>query len=134
MTIFDFLQDIIAKKKGNLLDDIDNEIVFQPYMINRWLSMHSLRFHELSNIINRLYPVFNQKKDWYKLFLTLIPRERFRKIYYISKTKEKEAKISEENGKVIAFLAKNMQLSQREVRMYVEISGLNLKEFKKKIG
>jgi len=134
MTIFDFLQDIVSKKKGNLLNDIDNEAIFQPYMVQRWLSMYSLKFHSLLNVsVNRLYPVFSKKKDWYKMFLMLIPKERFHKIFYIRKTAEKVDKRVEEDNKVIAFLARNHQISQREMKMYVEMSGLNLKDLKKKI-
>jgi len=133
-TIFDFLQDIISKKKGNLLDDIDNEIIFQPYMVSRWLSMFSTKSHSLINATtNRLYPIFNRKKDWYKMFLILIPKERFHKIFYIRKTKEKVSKESVENDKVIEFLAKNQQISKREIKMYIEMSNLDLKDLKRNI-
>ena len=41
MTIFDILNDILFTKKGNLLQNVDDEAAFNNYMINRWVSMYS---------------------------------------------------------------------------------------------
>lgn len=133
-TIFDFLQDIIAKKKGDLLNDIDNESALSPYMLQRWLSMYSIGYNSiLNNTSNRLYPAIQTKQQWYKLFLTLIPKTRFKRIYYIRKTKEKETEDKKDNKQVIEFLAKQQKLSQREVADYIQMIGLDVKDLKKKL-
>ncbi len=133
-TIFDFLQDIIVKKKGNLLDDADNEAQFSPYMIQRWLSFYDNETLKILNLTaNRLYPTFEQKKDWYKFYLMLIPKSRFRRLPYIKKTKEKETEEKKEHKEVIDFLAKNHKLSKREIKEYIEILNLDIKDLKKKL-
>ena len=40
-TIFDYINDVLFHKKGNKLDNIDDYGQYNPYMINRWLSMYS---------------------------------------------------------------------------------------------
>lgn len=133
-TIFDFLQDIIVKKKGNLLDDNDNEAQFNPYMLQRWLSFYdNTLLKTLSLTANRLYPIFAQKKDWYKFYLTLVPKSRFKRLPYIKKTKEKDSEVKKEYKEVITFLAKNHKLSTREIKMYIDLLGIDVKDLKKKL-
>jgi len=130
MILFSFLKDIIYRKEGKLLDDPENEQEFQPYLINRWLSMYSSDFVKLlNNTINPLYSVFDTKKDWYKIFLTTIPKTYFKKIKYIKKNKKNKDKKDEEE--MIAFIAKNKQMSKREVKMYIDMFDINIKNIKR---
>lgn len=131
--IFTFLQDIIVKKSGDLLNDIDNEAQLSPYMLQRWISFYDVGLNKMLNhTINRLYPAFETKEMWYRMFLTLIPKSRFRKINYIKKTKEKSEE-KKEDKKVVEFIAKNQQLSVREVELYIKLTGMDLKDLKKKL-
>jgi len=130
MMLFSFLKDIIYRKQGNLLDNIDNETEFQPWIIQRWLSMYSGQFNKiLNNTTNKLYSVLDFKQDWYKLFLMVIPRSYFKKIQYIKKNKkDKEKNLNEE---IIGFLAQNRELSKREVREYIDQYKIDISPYQK---
>jgi len=130
MNIFDFLKDVLYKKKGDLLYSPENEQEFSLYMMQRWLSMHSPHLAKLVNATsNKLYPIFQNKEEQYKMLLSTIPRSNFKKINYIKKSKvDKEKKL--ELKEVIEFIAKNNQLSQREVKMYVDEFNIDVSNIK----
>ena len=115
MTIFDFIGDILFFKKNDKLTTVDQETEFQPYIVNRWLSMHSPFTAKHSNILNKYLGVFDNKKDLYSLFLAVFPKVPFKKINYIKKVKEKK----EEQDENIKPLAKNFELSEREITEYI---------------
>lgn len=119
VNIFTFINDILYKKKGDLLNDGDAETVFVPYMMSRWTSMYSSSMAKLINqTFNRLWPAFDNKDMWYKAFVTVLPKSKFKKIAYIKKNKEaKETKKnSPERKLLIEYLAKNMEMSKREIK------------------
>lgn len=131
MNLFNFLRDIIAQKEGKLLEDPDHAIQFVPYLTQRWLSFFNYNWLTLLNhTSNRLYSVFNTKQDWYKFYLTVIPKSRFHKVRYIKKGKKETAE-QKDNNEAIKFLAKSKKMSTREVREYVELFGLDIEELKK---
>jgi len=66
---------------------------------------------------NTMYQVFENKTDHYKFLHYVIPRERFKRINYIKKIKPE--KQQDDNIKMIA---KNMQLSMREITMYKQLN------------
>ena len=79
--IFTFINDILYKKRGNLLQDCDASSQFQPYMLCRWISMYSTSMSKLINqTFNRLWLAFDDKDMWYKAFLTIMPQTKFKKI------------------------------------------------------
>jgi len=129
--LFDFLKDIIYRKKGDLLDNPENHQEFQPYLMQRWLSMHSPNLAKIINATtNRLYTTFETKQDWYRGLLTTIPKTYFKKINYIKKNK-KEKENQKEFNEIISFIAKNKQISKREVEMYVDEFNLNIDDIKR---
>ena len=133
MNVFDLIRDVIAQKKGTLLDDPDNAIAFKPYLMQRWVSFFNNGFAKLANeSSNRLYPVFGQKEMWYKFFLVVIPKMRFHKIRYIKKIKDKSPETS--NSKIIEFIAKQKQISTREAKELIELSNFDLKGFKQRLN
>ena len=133
MNVFDLIRDVIAQKKGTLLDDPDNAIAFKPYLMQRWVSFFNNGFAKLANeSSNRLYPVFGQKEMWYKFFLVVIPKMRFHKIRYIKKIKDKSPETS--NSKIIEFIAKQKQISTREAKELIELSNFDLKGFKRRLN
>ena len=67
---------------------------------------------------NTMYQVFENKTDHYKFLHYIVPRERFKRINYIKKNKEK-LKTNDETIDNITRLAKNLQLSKRETKMYI---------------
>jgi len=130
MLLFSFLKDIIYRKEGNLLDNPDNEREFQPYLMQRWLSMYSDNTAKLLNCtVNRLYPVFETKQEWYKILLTTIPMSYFKKIKYIKKTKKDKKVI--DNDILIEYIAKGNDMSKREVKLYIEEFDIDLTKLKK---
>jgi len=130
MIIFDFLKDIVYRKKGNLLENPENEQEFDPYMLQRWLSMHSPNMAKLLNATtNRLYSVYDTKQEWYKIYLATIPKTYSKRIKYIKKVKKEKGKKEEED--IISFIAKSKQMSKREVKLYIEEFEIDLKNVKK---
>lgn len=118
MTIFDYLNDILFTKRGNSLQNVDEESSFNQYMINRWSSMHSPVMATLvNNTTNWLYSVFETKQQYYRFVSKVWPRLQFKRIHYIKKTKDDTVDI-EQNVEV---LAKRMQLSTREIRDYLNM-------------
>jgi hypothetical protein len=89
MTIFDIISGIIFKKNPNLLDNVDDGKAFQPFLVNRWLSMHSGKDATIINeTVNRYGHVFNNKTDLYKFMVNVFPEYRFKRISYIKKKKD----------------------------------------------
>lgn len=89
MTIFDILKGILFKKDPNLLDNIDDGKAFQPFLVNRWISMHSEKDATIINeTVNRYGQVFTNKADLYKFMVNVFPEYRFKRINYIKKVKD----------------------------------------------
>jgi len=129
MLLFNFLKDIIYRKQGDLLDNPENEVDFTPWLIQRWLSMYSEDSAKiLNNTTNQLYPVFETKREWYKIFLSTIPKTYFKKIKYIKKIKKD--KIDNIN-EVYKFIAQNKQMSVREVKEYIKEFNIDTKQLEK---
>ena len=128
MTIFDIINDVLFKKKGNLLDKKENESDFQPYMLQRWASMYSnLNVRLLNATTNKMNKAMENKPQWYKLFLDTLPKSRYKRIRYIKKVSNGPKGKPDDTEKAIAFIAKQKQISAREVKQYVEDYGLDIK-------
>ena len=116
MTIFDYLGDILVKKKGDL--PIEEYI---PFMINRWLSFSS---SSACQAINESVNSFGNldKNIHYKLLISAFPKQKYMpKIQYIKKIKEEK---TEEDNKV-ELLSGNMELSRREIKQMLDLKGNN---------
>jgi len=133
INIFAFINDILYKKKGDLLDNCDNESQFVPYMVNRWLSMYSSSVSKLLNqTVNCRWRVFNDKSMWYKTLNVIIPKVKFHKINYIKKVKEAK-NITSERAQLIKFLAINMECSEREIKELISDHNIDLAKYIKAI-
>ena len=129
MLLFSFIRDIVFCKKGDLLDNPDAESEFQPYMMQRWLSMHSPELAKIINLTtNRLWSIYETKQEWYKDFLTFIPKTYNKKIKYIKKKKET---VDKEEQELITFLAKSKELSKREINLYISEFNIDTEQLKK---
>jgi hypothetical protein len=64
--------------------------------------------------LNKFSTIFENKQDTYKLYYNIIPRLKWQKIQYIKKKKREEE--SEVN---LALIAKNKNISIRELRQYL---------------
>jgi len=129
MKLFDFINDILYKKNGTLFDKKEKEEEFQPYMMSRWLSMHSNSIVKLLNITtNKLYKALDNNSQWYKLFIVTIPTMKFKRFKYIKKTSKKTKPNTKEDeiNNAIKFIAESKQISEREIREYVKDYGLDI--------
>jgi len=127
MLLFDFLKDINYRKTGDLLNSLEAEQEFNPFMIQRFLSMNKKLTVLLNDTTNRLYNVLNEKKDWYKLLLVLVPQNKNKSKYIKKIKKEKEI----DNDKVIEFIAKNNEISKKEVELYIKTFNIDISLYKK---
>jgi len=116
MTIFDAIRDILFTKIQTCFKTVDEESEFVPYLVNRWLSMYSPNVAITSNIINKYLGIFESKKELYALFMAVFPKVPNKKINYFKKNKENKENKSDEH---ITLLAKNYELSEREICEYV---------------
>ena len=130
INIFTFINDILFYKKGNLLDNIDDESQFNGYMINRWLSMYSPQAATIINhTTNRYYSIFDTKRDNYQFLISIMPKSKPYRINYIKKT-HKDAQ--DKNKDAIKLLADNLQISQREIKFYI-VNGLDISSLTAKL-
>jgi len=135
MTIFDFLKDILYRKSDELLKNEEFQSEFNPYMTSRWVSMHSdMNVKILNATINQLYKAVPEKEQSYKLFLTVLPKAKFRKFGYIKKTGGKAKSTPKTNiEQAIKLVAQSQKISEREVKMYIEEHGLDISSVVKSV-
>ena len=57
----------------------------------------------------------------------MVPRSKIYRINYIKKGTKK----SKDDKEIIAQLAKHLELSQREIRYYIDTGSINLTDYKK---
>ena len=112
MSIFDILNSILFSKKKIDLNLEDENTLGGPFMLNRWISMYSKEMCSIVNIfLNKQY-LFDDKNELYNFYLNFLPKQKFKRINYIKKTKkEKEDKVSK----------KREFLSEREINIYVDL-------------
>lgn len=133
MNIFDQLKDIIHDKQNKIIDDSENEKEFVPYMTQRWLSFYSPQFAQIMNCsVNTLWKAFDDKQLWYKLFIGITPKSKFRSIKYIKKNKEKNDK-AKINKEIVSYLAERFELSKKEIICYLESGTVDIKTLKRQL-
>jgi hypothetical protein len=115
VTIFDYISNILFSKKENCFSTLDDEKQFSPYLINRWLSMYGKSTITACDLTNKYSQVFSNKADCYKFLSAVFPKVPQKKIDYIKKKK------SDEEDKELALLAKNKELSTREIKNYIDL-------------
>jgi hypothetical protein len=113
MNIFESLDEVLFTKENKELDT-DAEQQYQPYMINRWISMYSPALAiAVNSTSNMLWPLYKEDKQLhYKLMQTVLPCAKKKHINYIKKTKQNE----EDNAELIRQLAERLELSEREIK------------------
>jgi hypothetical protein len=132
MNIFEQLSDIITKKQNKLADNVEDEGEFIPFMTQRWLSMYSPQFAEILNVsTNRMWKSLEDKQMWYKFYTAIIPKSGFKRIAYIKKESKAQKKI---NNEIVALLAERLELSQREIKSYIESGQINVNDMKKQFN
>ena len=134
MNIFEQLDDIVNKKQNKLAENLEDESEFVPFMAQRWLSMHSPHYAEILNVSsNRAWrSLGNDKQLWYKYFISIIPRGNSKHFRYIKKaSKSPHKKIDDD---IITMLAERLEVSKREIKLYIEADLIDISVFKKQIN
>ena len=63
-TIFDFVGAILHTKDRTQLSSADDEQIFQPFMVNRWISMYSPEMATVVNTtMNKYASLFRDKRE-----------------------------------------------------------------------
>ena len=102
-------------KAGEL--DAEGEQAFVPFLFNRWLSFYNTELPGFVNeTLNRFGSIFDDKQETYKLYYYLIPRLKWKRITYIKKKKTDKDEIEG-----LYVVAKNKNISTREILQYVEL-------------
>ena len=128
LNIFEILNDIIVTKKGNLLDNVEDEDQFIPFIICRWLSMYSPEYAQIINeTTNKHYNVFDTKKEWYDYLIKVLPKGSPGRIHYIKKEKRKDINNFDE---IVKYLAKRFEISRREVEQYLDSGKIDITKIK----
>ena len=128
LNIFEILNDILVTKKGNLLDNVEDEDQFLPYIICRWLSMYSPEYAQIINeTTNKHYNVFDTKREWYDYLIKILPKGSPGRIHYIKKEKRKDINNFDE---IVKFLAKRFEISRREVEQYLDSGKIDITKIK----
>jgi hypothetical protein len=106
------------KSKSAEFLDSEGEQAFVPFLLNRWLTMYSKQTVSFVNdTLNKYCGVFDtDKQKTYKLYYNLIPRLKFKRINYIKKVKKDKAE--QEDLDQLKLIARNKNISVRELKMY----------------
>ncbi len=126
--IFSFINDIIFGKKGDVIENVEDEDQFNGYLVNRWVSMYSPENASIINeTTNKYFNVFDSKKEWYEYLAKIIPKGSPGRIHYIKKEKREKVKNYDE---IVKFLAKRFEISKREVQQYIDSGKVDLSNIK----
>ena len=120
MTLFDWLKEInLTKRPPSIFEDSDWK-TFTPYMINRYLSLHT----ELLDVVNYVQKFVSLPKEMtYDMYRRMLPKQpRFAK--YIKGQKKQDSKH-------IDLIAKYFEVSKPEAREYSKfLSTQDVKQIK----
>ncbi len=109
-TIFDWLDEITLKKRDWSEFNEEEKNEFNPYLINRFLSMNK-DYIELVNYIQNI--PYTEKEKYYKIYKELIPK---RKVWL----KYIKSQVKDPNSELTGIISKHYEFSKREARMYLE--------------
>lgn len=114
-TIFDWLKEITYNKSP--WNKFSNEQIktFEPYMINRFLSMSS-DYLELVNYVQTI--PYTEKEKYYKIYCDLLPKKQFWSKYIKSNTKQP-------NKDLMKYLTTYFECSSKEATEYLNLLNEN---------
>ena len=128
MTIFDWTNQILVKKKHWNDFTLDEQKKFSPFIINRWLSMEP-EFIEIINYFQKFSIGTLEPREVYKWYCEILPKgKRFNK--YIKGKKDKKY-----DKELISLLANHFKCSKLQTKDYLGlINKLELKEILEMYG
>ena len=128
MTIFDWINQILVKKKHWNDFTLDEQKKFSPFIINRWLSMEP-EFIEIVNYFQKLAIGTLEPREVYKWYCEILPKgKRFNK--YIKGKKDKKY-----DTELLSLLTHHFECSKVEVKQHLKlIDKIELQEILEKYG
>lgn len=128
--MFEYLNKILFKTKGPDTENIQDDTEFQPYLVQRWSTMYSPEVTVLINqTSNTMWPVLNDKTMWFQYMHGVIPKCKFKRINYIKKKKDTDTVQGQKQ--TIQKIANKLEISSREVNLYIEQFNLDIPNEKK---
>jgi len=117
MNFFQLQNKLFYSNKDNAGElDLEGEQSFVPFLFNRWLSFYSKDTPQFVNeTLNKFGAIFDDKQRQYRLYYNLIPRLKFKRIKYIKKVKREQ-----EDESDLYLIAKNKNISVRELKIYLK--------------
>jgi len=117
MSIFDLLKNILHNKVTINLD-VDDYSQFSPFIINRWLSFASKNAAAIINCtVNRFGSIFDDRLTYFNFLKNILPKTQNNFFNYVKKPKQD---VDLEHEDKITLIAKNLELSKREIRQYLK--------------
>ena len=114
MTIFDWINQILVKKKHWNDFSEDEQKKFSPFIINRWLSMDN-EFLEIVNFFQKYSIGTLEPREVYKWYCNMLPKgKRFNK--YIKGKKDKKY-----NTELIDIMVTHFECSKSQVKDYLDL-------------
>jgi hypothetical protein len=111
MTLFDWLKELTGKKRDwDSFSDKEKES-FNPYMVNRFLSMHQ-PFVELINYVQTV--PYTDKEKYYRLYCNLLPKQNVW-LKYI------KPQMKQPNKKLLETIASLYEVSTRQAASWVDL-------------
>lgn len=122
---FQMINEVLFYKKEQTPNEDDLKL-FAPFLINRYASMYSPEMCEYINfMLNENNKINLTPMELYKLFHTIIPKLRYKKIAYIkksAKTTDTLTKKEQELQDKIKCIAYNKELSIKEVNNLINFA------------
>lgn len=118
-TIFTYIDSLLFDKsyKSSIAYE---ETQYNNFMACRWCSMYSPDVSEIINqTVNKTWKQLPLREDHYKFLFYLLPKQKRKKIEYIKKIKQPHTKRETEN--IDSVIAKNKELSVREIQLYRDL-------------
>lgn len=122
---FQMINEVLFYKKEQTPNEDDLKL-FAPFLINRYVSMYSPEMCEYINfMLNENNKINLTPMELYKLFHTIIPKLRYKKIAYIKKSAKNTDTLTKKEQELqdkIKCIAYNKELSIKEVNNLINFA------------
>jgi len=119
LNFFQYINNILfSKNKNNVGKEHCNDNL-GSFMLNRWISFYD---KETCQIVNQITNKQHLTEDFdllSKILFVFLPKKSYRKINYLSKSKDKEKKQNP-----IKILTKNMEMGTRDAELILKTANL----------